>query len=66
MTPVDASHHLDQVKYSISFKNVKSKSKPGFTQLKFGDFVRNTDKHYISPNVYTSNWKAEILKANQI
>ena len=63
MTPADASHHPDQVKYSISFKNVKSKSIPGFTQLKFGEFVRNTDKRYISLNEYTSNWKEEIFKS---
>ena len=37
LTSVGASNNPDKVRYSFSFKNIKSK-------LKFGDYVSNADK----------------------
>ena len=64
MTPVDASNNPDTVRYikepasqiiSTSTK-IKPKGKPGYAQLKVGDYVRNADKRNIFSEGYTSNW----------
>ena len=74
MTPVDASNNTDTVRYikepasqiiSTSTK-IKPKGKPGYAQLKVGDYVRNADKLNIFSKGYTSNWNRELFKANEI
>ena len=64
MTPVDASINPDKVKYTFSFKNIKGK--PGYAQLKVGDYVRNVDKRNIFSKGYTSNWNRELFKVNEV
>ena len=66
MTPVDASNNPDKVKYTFSFKNIKSK--PGYAQpkLKVGDYVRNADKRNIFSKGYTSNFNRELFKVNEV
>ena len=59
MTPVDASNNPDKVKYTISFKNIK-------TKFKAGDYVRNADKRNIFSKDYTSNWNKELFKVNEV
>ena len=59
ITPVDASNNPDKVKYTFSFKNIKSK-------LKVGDYVRNADKRNIFSKGYTSNWNRELFKVNEV
>ena len=59
MTPVDASNNPDKVKYTFNFKNTKPK-------LKIGDYVRNADKCNIFSKGYTSNWKRELFKVNEV
>ena len=59
MTPVDSSNNPDKVKYTFSFKNIKSK-------LNVGDYVRNVDKHNIFSKGYTSNWNRELFKVNEV
>ena len=74
MTPVDASNNPDTVRYirepasqiiSISTK-IKPKGKPGYAQLKVGDYVRNVDKRNIFSKGYTSNWNRELFKVNEV
>ena len=59
MTPVDASNNPHKSRYYIKF----TKATPKF---KVGDFVRNADKRNIFPKGYTSNWKRELFKINEI
>ena len=59
MTTVDASNNTDKVKYTFSIKNIKPK-------LKVGDYVRNADKCNILSKGYTSNWKRELFKVNEV
>ena len=59
MTPVDASNNPEKVKYTFSFKNIKS-------ELNFGDYVRNVDKRNIFSKGYTSNWNRELFKVNEV
>ena len=56
MTPVDASNCPEAVKHKITSSNSKATGKPGYTQLKVGDYVRKTDKRIIFSKGYTSNW----------
>ena len=64
LTPVDASNNPDKVKYTFSFKNIKGK--PGYAQLKIGDYVRNVEKRNIFSKGYTSNWNRELFKVNEV
>ena len=55
MTPVDASNNPDKIRYirqtasqiTPTSSRIKPKCKPGFAQLKVGDYVRNADKRNI-------------------
>ena len=67
MTPVDASKNSDKVRYIISTSTkIKSKGKPGYAQLKFGDYVRNAVKRNIFSKGHTSNWNRELFKVNEV
>ena len=66
MTPVDASNNPNKVKYTFSFKNIKGKLGYAQTKLKVGDYVRIADKRNIFSKGYTSNWKREFLKVNEV
>ena len=59
MTPVDASNNPDKIKYSFNFKKTKPK-------MKVGDYISNADKRNISSEGYTSNWKRELFKVNEV
>ena len=59
MTSVDDSNHLDQFKDTNSFNNFTPK-------LKFGDYVRNADKHNIFSKEHASNWNRELFKVNKL
>ena len=59
MTPVDASNNPDKVKSSFIYSNIKPRRK-------VGDYVRNADKRNIFSMGYTSNWKRELFKVNEI
>ena len=55
MTPVDASNNPDKVRCFIPTSiKIEPKGKPGYAQLKVGDFVRNADKRNIFSKGYTS------------
>ena len=58
--PVDASKNSDKVRYITS---TSTKIKP---KLKVGDYVRNADKRNIFSKGYTSNWKRELFKINEV
>ena len=60
MKPVDASKSPDKVKTIIS---TSTKIKP---KLKKVDFVRNADKRNIFSRGYTSNWKKELFRINEV
>ena len=66
MTPVDASNNPDKIKYYVNSTKTTTKGKPGYAQLKVGDYVRNADKRNIFSKGYTSNWKREKFKVNEI
>ena len=59
MTPVDASNNPDKVRFTFIFKNIKPK-------FEVGDYVRNADKRNIFSKGYTSNWKRELFKVNEV
>ena len=59
MTPVDASNNPDKIRYYV--KTTKASPK-----LKVGDCVRNADKRNIFSKGYTSNWKRELFKVNEV
>ena len=59
ITPVVASNNPDKVKYSFIYRNIKPK-------LKVGYYVRNADKRNIFSKGYTSNWKRELFKVNEV
>ena len=59
MTPVDASNNPDNVEYTFSFKNIK-------TKLKVGDYIRNAEKRNIFSKGYTSNWNRELFKVKEV
>ena len=74
MTPVDAFNNPDTVRYireaasqiiSTSTK-IKPKGKPGYFQLKVGDYVRNKDKRNIYSKGYTSNSNRELFKVREV
>ena len=67
MTPVDASKNPDKVRYFISTSTkIKPKGKPGYAQLKVGDYVRNADERNIFSKCFTSNWNRELFKVNEV
>ena len=44
MTPVDASNNADKIRYIMSTSTkIQPKGKPGYSQFKVGDYVRNAD-----------------------
>ena len=59
MTTVDASKNPDQVKYYVKYTKATPK-------LKVGDYVRKADKRNIFSKGYTSNWKRELFKVNEV
>ena len=66
MTPVDASNNPDKVKYYGKSTKATPKVKPGYAQLKGGDYVRNAVKRNIVSKRYTSNWNRELFKVNEV
>ena len=74
MTPFDAFNNPDKVRYIrelasqiISFSTkIEPKGKPGYAQLKVGDYVRNADKRNIFSKGYTSNRNRELFKINEV
>ena len=66
MTPFDASNNLDKVKYYVKSTKATPQGKPGYAQLKFGDYVRNADKRNILSKVYTSNWNRKLFIVKEV
>ena len=67
MTAVDASNNPDKDRYIMSTSTkIKPKGKPGYAQFKVGNYVRNADKRNIFSKGYTSNWKRELFKVNEV
>ena len=59
MTQVDASNNPDKVRHYVK----STKATPKF---KVSYYVRNADKRNIFSKGYTSNWKRELFKVNEI
>ena len=66
MTPVDALKNPDKAKYYFNSTKATPKGKPGYAQLKVGDYVRNANKLNIFSKEYTSNCNRELFEVNKV
>ena len=66
MIPVDASNNPDKVKYYVKSTKATPNGKPGYAQLKVGDYVRSADKRNIFSKGYTSNLNKELFKVTEV